>query len=137
MRETKSYAIFTTESGEQQDVEQTPAGIINPDTTNRLVLFKRKQIAPERRMGKALMRQYGVFPYAICLKDGEVKEVVYGSDNIEDAKTRFGDKNVHHYNRRIVYSLPRLPYLWLRGHRRRRIAKITSHDRLLFHSATL
>ncbi|MGC9083933.1 MAG: hypothetical protein ACP5ME_12245, partial [Anaerolineae bacterium] len=26
LRETKSYAIFTTEGGEQQDVEQVPAG---------------------------------------------------------------------------------------------------------------
>ncbi len=74
LRETKSYAIFTTEGGEQQDVEQTPAGLANPATTTRLVLFKRKQVAPERRTGKALLRQYGIFPYAIE-KGGRV---IYG-----------------------------------------------------------
>lgn len=30
LRETKSYAIFTTEGGEQQDVEQVPAGCATP-----------------------------------------------------------------------------------------------------------
>ena len=65
LRETKSYAIFTTEGGEQQDVEQTPAGLTNAEPTTRLVMFKRKQVAPERRTGKALLRQYGIFPYAI------------------------------------------------------------------------
>ena len=65
LRETKSYAIFTTEGGEQQDVEQTPAGLTHPESTSRLVMFKRKQVEPERRTGKALLRQYGVFPYAV------------------------------------------------------------------------
>ena len=65
LRETKSYAIFTTEGGEQQDVEQTPAGLTKAEPTTRLVMFKRKQVAPERRTGKALLRQYGIFPYAI------------------------------------------------------------------------
>lgn len=62
LRETKSYAIFTTEGGEQQDVEETPAGLTHPEPTTRLVMFKRKQVAPERRTGKALLRQYGIFP---------------------------------------------------------------------------
>ncbi|MGB9872362.1 MAG: type I-D CRISPR-associated protein Cas7/Csc2, partial [Anaerolineae bacterium] len=53
LRETKSYAIFTTEGGEQQDVEQVPAGLSHPEPTTRLVMFKRKQVAPERRTGKA------------------------------------------------------------------------------------
>jgi len=79
LRETKSYAIFTTEGGEQQDVEQTPAGLNHPDPTTRLVMFKRKQVAPERRTGKALLRQYGVFPYAI--KDGKV---VYGDEALKE-----------------------------------------------------
>ena len=73
LRETKSYAIFTTEGGEQQDVEETPAGLTHPEPTTRLVMFKRKQVAPERRTGKALLRQYGVFPYAI-----EDRQVLYG-----------------------------------------------------------
>ncbi len=75
LRETKSYAIFTTEGGEQQDVEQVPAGLNHPEPTSRLVMFKRKQVAPERRTGKALLRQYDVFPYAI--QDGQV---LYGEE---------------------------------------------------------
>jgi len=71
LRETKSYAIFTTEGGEQQDVEQVPAGLTHPEPTTRVVMFKRKQVAPERRTGKALLRQYGIFPYAIE-KNGNV-----------------------------------------------------------------
>ncbi len=75
LRETQSYAIFTTEGGEQQDVEQVPAGLSHPEPVTRLVMFKRKQVAPERRTGKALLRQYGVFPYAI--QDGKV---LYGEE---------------------------------------------------------
>lgn len=86
LRETKSYAIFTTEGGEQQDVEQTQAGLTHPETTSRLVMFKRKQVAPERRTGKALLRQYGIFPYAILSKDGQVQSVAYGDEEIARAK---------------------------------------------------
>ncbi len=75
LRETKSYAIFTTEGGEQQDVEQTPAGLKRPEPTTRLVMFKRKQVAPERRTGKALLRQYGIFPYAI-----QKGQVIFGEE---------------------------------------------------------
>ncbi|HET89954.1 MAG TPA: type I-D CRISPR-associated protein Cas7/Csc2 [Chloroflexi bacterium] len=81
LRETKSYAIFTTEGGEQQDVEQTPAGLAHAEPTTRLVMFKRKQVAPERRTGKALLRQYGIFPYAI--KDGRV---LYGEEAKREKK---------------------------------------------------
>lgn len=75
LRETQSYAIFTTEGGEQQDVEQVQAGLTHIEPITRLVMFKRKQVAPERRTGKALLRQYGVFPYAI--RD---EQVVYGEE---------------------------------------------------------
>ena len=81
LRETKSYAIFTTEGGEQQDVEQTQAGLTHAEPTTRLVMFKRKQVAPERRTGKALLRQYGVFPYAI--QDGRV---LYGEEATQAKK---------------------------------------------------
>ena len=77
LRETKSYAIFTTEGGEQQDVEDTPAGLTHPEITSRLVMFKRKQVAPERRTGKAILRQYGVFPFAV--QDGKV---LYGNEAV-------------------------------------------------------
>jgi len=77
LRETKSYAIFTTEGGEQQDVEQVPAGLTHPEPTTRLVMFKRKQVAPERRTGKALLRQYGNFPYGILatIEQNRIKQV--------------------------------------------------------------
>jgi len=95
LRETKSYAIFTTEGGEQQDVEQTQAGLTRPERADRLVMFKRKQVAPERRTGKALLRQYGVFPYAILSKAGRVTEVVYGDEAVTEAQERArGDKKL-------------------------------------------
>lgn len=86
LRETKSYAIFTTEGGEQQDVEQVPAGLAHPEPTTRLVMFKRKQVAPERRTGKALLRQYGIFPYAVLYKDRQVQKVAYGDTEIAQAQ---------------------------------------------------
>ncbi|MGC9025873.1 MAG: type I-D CRISPR-associated protein Cas7/Csc2, partial [Chloroflexia bacterium] len=52
----------------------------HPEPTTRLVMFKRKQVAPERRTGKALLRQYGVFPYAVLYKDGAVQKVAYGDE---------------------------------------------------------
>ncbi len=85
LRETKSYAIFTTEGGEQQDVEQVPAGLTHAEPATRLVMFKRKQVAPERRTGKALLRQYGIFPYA--LKDGKV---LYGDEALRE-KNHYDD----------------------------------------------
>ncbi|HBR00141.1 MAG: type I-D CRISPR-associated protein Cas7/Csc2 [Roseofilum sp. SBFL] len=86
LRETKSYAIFTTEGGQQQDIERTQAGLTHSDPMDRLVMFKRKQVAPERRTGKALMRQYGVFPYAM-IND----RVVYGEEAKKKDKTKRKD----------------------------------------------
>jgi CRISPR-associated protein Csc2 len=88
LRETKSYAIFTTEGGEQQDVEQTPAGLTHAEPTSRLVMFKRKQVAPERRTGKALLRQYGVFPYTVLYKDKQTQTVAYGGEEIAQAQEK-------------------------------------------------
>ncbi|MEW6045886.1 MAG: type I-D CRISPR-associated protein Cas7/Csc2 [Bacillota bacterium] len=93
LRETKSYAIFTTEGGEQQDTERTQAGLRHSEPIDRLVMFKRKQVAPERRTGKALMRQYGVFPHAVVRKDREVVEVVYGAEAIAAAQARYKAKS--------------------------------------------
>jgi CRISPR-associated protein Csc2 len=61
LRETKSHAIFTTE-GTTLDVEHLQAGIVTKTPIDRIVMYKRKQIAPERRTGKSLMRQYGLLP---------------------------------------------------------------------------
>ncbi|MBA2287074.1 MAG: type I-D CRISPR-associated protein Cas7/Csc2 [Ktedonobacteraceae bacterium] len=59
LRETKSHAIFTTE-GQTLDVECLQAGIDNRTQLDRVVMYKRKQIAPERRTGKALLRDLGI-----------------------------------------------------------------------------
>ncbi|MBD3181751.1 type I-D CRISPR-associated protein Cas7/Csc2 [Candidatus Poribacteria bacterium] len=61
LRETKSHAIFTTE-GQNLHVEKIPAGIKNQNSIERPVMYKRKQIAPERRTGKALLRQFNLCP---------------------------------------------------------------------------
>src|SRR5258708_28555579 len=59
LRETKSHAIFTTE-GQTLDVERLQAGLSNRTQIDRVVMYKRKQIAPERRTGKALLRDLGL-----------------------------------------------------------------------------
>ena len=61
LRETKSHSIFTTE-GQNLHVEQMPAGIKDTTPMERVVMYKRKQIAPERRTGKALLRQFQLCP---------------------------------------------------------------------------
>lgn len=61
LRETKSHAVFTTE-GTTLDVEHLQAGLQINTPIDRIVMYKRKQIAPERRTGKSLMRQYGIVP---------------------------------------------------------------------------
>lgn len=63
LRETKSHAIFTTE-GETLDVERLQAGITTRKQIDRVVMYKRKQIAPERRAGKALLRDLGILQRA-------------------------------------------------------------------------
>ena len=61
LRETRSYAIFTTE-GSVLDTERLQAGFKVHDPISRVVMFKRKQVAAERRRGKELLREYGVVP---------------------------------------------------------------------------
>ena len=61
LRETRSYTIFTTE-GTVLDTERLQAGVEATDTLSRVVMFKRKQIAAERRRGKELLREYGIVP---------------------------------------------------------------------------
>lgn len=62
LRETKDVAIFTTE-GDILDTEKVPAGLQDLTPIDRAVMFKRKQVAPERRTGKAHLRRAGVFPW--------------------------------------------------------------------------
>jgi CRISPR-associated protein Csc2 len=78
LRETRSYAIFTTE-GAVLDTERLQAGLKARDSLSRVVMFKRKQIAAERRRGKELLREYGVVPIEDSpseQKKGKGKEAV-------------------------------------------------------------
>lgn len=93
LRETKSYAIFTTEGGQQQDTERTQAGLAERQSIDRLVMFKRKQVAPERRAGKALARQAGVFPYAIVSPPKKPVEIIYGAEAIEARRQKIEESN--------------------------------------------
>jgi len=61
LRETKSHAIFTTE-GPTLDVEVLQAGLANSHPIDRIVMYKRKQVAPERRTGRSLSRDMGFGP---------------------------------------------------------------------------
>lgn len=72
LRETKDTAIFTTE-GDILDTERVPAGLIDGTPIDRAIMFKRKQIAPERRTGKAHLRGAGVFPLQVG-KDKPVED---------------------------------------------------------------
>lgn len=72
VRESFSHSIFTTE-GDTLDSERVQAGLSRAEPIDRVVMFKRKQIAPERRTGKSLLRQYGVFPIFLG-EDNQVDE---------------------------------------------------------------
>ncbi len=80
LRETRSYAIFTTEGG-VLDTERLQAGMKTrtPEPLSRVVMFKRKQIAAERRRGKELLREYSVVPIEEVSSDqkkGKSKEAI-------------------------------------------------------------
>ncbi len=75
LRETKSHAIFTTE-GQTLDVERLQAGITNRKQIDRVVMYKRKQIAPERRTGKALLRDMDILTDIVVGKDNKGKNII-------------------------------------------------------------
>lgn len=59
-------------------------------------MFKRKQVAPERRTGKALLRQYGNFPYGVLatVEGNRIKEVhgvYYGEEAFAKPQGRVED----------------------------------------------
>jgi CRISPR-associated protein Csc2 len=70
LRETRSYAIFTTEGG-VLDTERLQAGVNAQEQLSRVVMFKRKQVAAERRKGKELLRKYEVVPIEDTLPEPE------------------------------------------------------------------
>jgi CRISPR-associated protein Csc2 len=76
LRETKSHAIFTT-TGRMLDAERLQAGADHTHPVDRVVMYKRKQIAPERRKGRALLRDLGI-----------LTDVVIGTDSRGKPKTK-------------------------------------------------
>ncbi len=82
LRETKSHTVFTTE-GSNLDVERVRRGYDNSGFMDRILMYKRKQIAPERRKGKALLREYDALTDDDCyLMEGMCTEcpdcILYG-----------------------------------------------------------
>lgn len=59
LRTTQSETIFRTEgTGEPMCNEYVQAGVENAESIPRLVMTKRKQVAPERRRGREFLRSY-------------------------------------------------------------------------------
>lgn len=59
LRTTRSETIFRTEgSGEPMCSEYVQAGVQNTESIPRLVMTKRKQVAPERRKGREFLRSH-------------------------------------------------------------------------------
>ncbi|HEY9811216.1 MAG TPA: type I-D CRISPR-associated protein Cas7/Csc2 [Halomicronema sp.] len=59
LRTTKSETIFRTEgSGEPMSSEFVQAGVEDQSSIQRLVMTKRKQVAPERRYGREFLRSH-------------------------------------------------------------------------------
>lgn len=68
LRTTQSETIFRTEgSGEPLCREATLAGVKDSHTLDRIVISKRKQTAVERRTGRELLRDHGVYEAKRCL----------------------------------------------------------------------
>ncbi len=62
LRTTQSETIFRTEgTGEPMCSEYVQAGVKNSESISRLVMTKRKQIAPERRRGREFLRSHNLF----------------------------------------------------------------------------
>jgi len=61
LRRTKSYNIFTTE-GQELNISNTSMTIDGDENVDRVVMFKRKQVASERRTGKKILRSLGLIP---------------------------------------------------------------------------
>jgi CRISPR-associated protein Csc2 len=61
LRTTQSETIFRTEgTGEAMCSEYVQAGRDHTETISRLVMTKRKQVAPERRRGREFLRQHNL-----------------------------------------------------------------------------
>jgi CRISPR-associated protein Csc2 len=68
LRTTQTETIFRTEgSGEPLCQEATVAGLADKRTIDRVVISKRKQTAVERRTGREMLREHGVYDVKSCL----------------------------------------------------------------------
>ena len=77
LRTTHSETIFRTEgSGEPMCSEFVQAGIVDPTIIQRLVMTKRKQVAPERRYGREFLRSHDLLYTKTVKEQGEQKEVI-------------------------------------------------------------
>ncbi|MEB3150069.1 MAG: type I-D CRISPR-associated protein Cas7/Csc2 [Sphaerospermopsis sp.] len=73
LRTTHSETIFRTEgSGEPMSSEFVQAGLTDETIIPRLVMTKRKQIAPERRYGREFLRSHNLLYTKIVKDQGEV-----------------------------------------------------------------
>ncbi len=68
LREFDSTAVLTTE-GQTLDVEMVRSGRKYSEPISRVLLQKRKQIAPERRTGRAFNRDRGLGEKCVFLND--------------------------------------------------------------------
>jgi len=74
VRETESFPVFQTDG--TLNVVRVRAGLEAGDVISRLIMFKRKQTAPERLTGRELLRRYGV------IADGDKeRQCEYNSEN--------------------------------------------------------
>ncbi|WP_341531599.1 type I-D CRISPR-associated protein Cas7/Csc2 (plasmid) [Nostoc sp. UHCC 0302] len=73
LRTTHSETIFRTEgSGEPMSSEFVQAGLTNETIIPRLVMTKRKQIAPERRYGREFLRSHNLLYTKTVKEQGEI-----------------------------------------------------------------
>lgn len=54
LRNSQSFPVFQTDG--VLNTARTQAGLVTPNPINRLVMFKRKQVSPERLVGRELLR---------------------------------------------------------------------------------
>ena len=77
LRKTQSETIFRTEgSGEPMCSEFVSAGVTDTRIIQRLVMTKRKQVAPERRYGREFLRAHNLLYKKTVKEQKEEKEVI-------------------------------------------------------------
>ena len=75
VRYSQSFPIFQTDG--ILNTVRTQAGLQTKDSVHRLVMFKRKQVSPERLVGRELLRSFNL----ISAEKGDLKFCRYGGEN--------------------------------------------------------